>query len=72
MPKTPSPKNTALLNNWAVLNVGLMKLKEDEVWALLAHELAHRARHQIMLRLHGRGNKLRAIRERRDFMRGYS
>jgi hypothetical protein len=66
--KHSKPKYVELLDNWQQLNERIMRLKEEEIWSLLRHEHETRARHQIMLRLHGRGNKLRAARERRELM----
>ena len=59
-----------LLDNWNVLNSKIMDLKEREVWNLLVNEIENRQRQQVMLRLHARGNKLRAIRERNEVFAG--
>lgn len=68
--KTHKPKHVELLDNWQRLNERIMRLKEEEIWALLSYEHETRARHQIMLRLHSRVNKLRAARERSKLMSG--
>lgn len=66
--KPMKPKHVELLDNWQQLNARIMRLKEKEIWALLEYEHNTRARHQIMLRLHSRGNKMRAARERSELM----
>lgn len=61
-------KKTAdgLLQNWLELNRRLMDLDEADVFKLLQHEKAHKARVRIMLRLHNRLSKLRGARERAE------
>lgn len=54
------------LSNWVALNKALPNLTERQCWNLLAKERAGLRRTQFLLRLYGRANKLRGIRERRD------
>lgn len=54
-----------LLDNWNTLNASLLRLTEEQVGALLAHEQAHKGRLTFTLRLHSRINRLRRERERR-------
>ena len=55
---------------WRTLNRVLRQLTEAQAHALLQEERAGQARIQIMLRLHGRMNKLRVQRERREYLLG--
>lgn len=59
-----------LLKDWRTLNApaALNGLSEQEVFDLLQFELAHRARHQFLLRLHQRYSTLRQDRERAEVL----
>ena len=54
----------ALLASWSLLNEKVMGMPEAEVQELLDHELAHRARLRVMLRIYNRLSKLRGSREK--------
>jgi hypothetical protein len=58
------------LNTWRSLNRVLEKLTEIEAWEYLEMEKNGPARVQLLLRLYGRANKLRAQRERRAVLGG--
>ncbi len=58
------------LYTWRSLNVVLEKLDEEAAWDLLRQEVEGPARVQLLLRLYGRANKLRAQRERREVLGG--
>lgn len=58
-------KLLALLANWNTLNGALMRLSEEEVGLLLAHERSGKNRLSYTLRLHARLTRLRSERERR-------
>jgi hypothetical protein len=60
----------ALLGNWVGLNAALMELPIEPVRQLLDAEMAGRQRPQLILRLHSRFNKLRAVEERGRILRG--
>lgn len=57
-----------LLDNWMELNKEMRDMGEDEAMALVNAERAGRCRPAVILRLHGRYNKLRALREKSEFM----
>lgn len=63
------PDNTPL-SSWVAMNEALKTLEEKECWKLLQKEKDGRKRAQFMLRIHGRANKLRAERERRELLGG--
>ena len=63
------PDNTPL-SSWVAMNEALKTLSEEECWKLLKKEQAGRKRAQFVLRIHGRANKLRAERERRELLGG--
>lgn len=56
------------LRNWRSLNHNMHALKEDEVKAMLEHELKHQRRPEIVERLHARYNSLRVQRERIELL----
>lgn len=58
------------LSSWVNMNEALKTLTEDKCWKLLEEEKAGQKRAQFMLRIHGRANKLRAERERRELLGG--
>ena len=58
-----------LLDNWMGLNTEVKDMSEAECNALIEHERAARCRPNVILRLHGRMNKLRGMREKSEFMR---
>ena len=59
---------SSLLQSWTELSSAFQELTEDECAALLDSELKGKRRIQIVLRLHGRLNKLRIQRERGELM----
>jgi hypothetical protein len=56
------------LENWRVLNQHLNTLNEEEVKALLDHEIQNRARAMFLQRLHQRYNAMRVSRERIELL----
>lgn len=58
------------LSSWVSMNEALKTLSEKECWSLLEQEKTGQKRAQFMLRIHGRANKLRAERERRELLGG--
>jgi hypothetical protein len=58
-----------VLKNWESLNRELIKFNEDQCWDLLKAERAGLCRTQFLLRIYGRGNKLRGKRERKDLFK---
>lgn len=56
------------LGSWVAMNEALKTLDEKACWELLKKEQANQQRAQFMLRIHGRANKLRAERERRELI----
>lgn len=67
-PGGTTPLQGTPLQTWRTLNVHLTKLTEQQAWALLQQEIKGAARVQVVLRLYGRYNKLRAVRERRELL----
>jgi hypothetical protein len=61
---------TAALANWTALNTALRTATEDECAALLRQERKAGNRIQYLLRIHGRYNRLRSDRERREILQG--
>lgn len=57
-----------LLNNWMELNKVVKDMDEKEAFALIERERQNRCRPNVILRLHGRFNRLRGERERTEFM----
>ncbi len=53
-----------LLGNWAALNHDIASLPMESVKQLLVEAINRRARPEILLRIHARYNKLRALDER--------
>lgn len=74
----PSPEQAAkeagyrfdLLDNWMGLNEVMGNMGEAESFALLEHERGNKQRPAILMRLHGRFNKLRGQREKLEMMQG--
>lgn len=58
------------METWRTLNAALTTISEEDAWAWLKAELEGPARVQLILRLYGRGNKLRAARERKLYLGG--
>lgn len=58
------------LSSWVAMNEALKTLPEKDCWKLLEQEKKNQQRAQFMLRIHGRANKLRAERERRELLGG--
>jgi len=56
------------LRTWATLNAHVKKLTESELSWLLQLELAGEARTQFIIRIYGRFNRLRTIRERKELL----
>ncbi len=59
---------TNYLENWAVLNDNIQQLDEATIKALIDKEKKGESRPQFLIRLHGRYNKLRAIREKKELL----
>lgn len=59
---------TNYLENWATLNDNIKKLTEQQVKDLLDVERKGEKRTQFLLRLYGRYNTLRTVRERKELM----
>ena len=58
-----------LLSNWMILNQEIKNMSEAEAFALIERERETRLRPNVLLRLHGRFNRLRGTREKSEFMR---
>lgn len=56
------------LKTWNILNESLMNGDQALAEELLAAEVAGKARHQYISRIHSRINKLRAIEERKRLL----
>lgn len=56
------------IQTWARLNKTLRSSTEDDCEILLNKELRNACRGRFLLRIHGRLNKLRAQRERREIL----
>lgn len=65
-----SDKYARVLSNWGELNKELNVLTEQELNSLIQRERAGKQRNAYLSRLHGRFNKLRAIRERQELLGG--
>lgn len=52
------------LRNWHAMNRYLRSATEDECWQLLEEEKAGARRLNFLIRIYGRANKYRAVRER--------
>ncbi len=52
------------LSNWHRMNRYLQRVGEEQCWELLEAEQAGAHRMHFMIRIYGRANKLRAVRER--------
>lgn len=59
-----------VLHSWRSLDKHILKLNEDELWNILAVELAGQKRRLFIIRIFGRANKLRANRELKAHLRG--
>ena len=57
-----------LLDHWMELNAIVNDMAEDELSALITAERKGQCRPNILLRLHGRFNKLRGLREKSEIM----
>lgn len=68
--RTVPTTNLNPLSSWVAMNEALKTISEEECWALLEEEKKGQQRVQFMLRIHGRANKLRAERERRELLGG--
>lgn len=60
----------ALLGNWLGLNADIMDLTPGALIQLIEVERAGRRRTQVLLRLHGRFNRLRGLDERQKLLSG--
>lgn len=60
----------SLLIDWRGLNENLLALSLPAVQQLLEEEMKGKQRLAMLLRLHARFNKLRAVRERRELAEG--
>ncbi len=58
----------ALSLSWPEFLQTIKKLSEEECWSLLAVERSGKNRMQVLQRLYGRANKLRAQRELREWL----
>ena len=58
------------LRNWGALNEALRKATEQQCQQLLAAERKGKRRLQFLLRIYGRYNRLRTIRERKAIAKG--
>lgn len=63
-------KQINYLETWATLNEHVQTLGEEELWDLLEKERKGEARTQFLIRIYGRYNKLRTIRERKELLAG--
>ncbi len=59
-----------ILGNWLVLNADLLELPLPALRQLIDAELAGKRRRQVILRIYGRYNRLRAIHEKQTLSRG--
>lgn len=53
---------------WPDFLQAIKNLPEEECWSLLAMERSGKSRMQVLQRLYGRANKLRAQRELREWL----
>ena len=58
------------LGPWPEFLAALMQMSEERCWELLALEHTGRNRFAYVQRLYGRANKLRALRERLEWLGG--
>lgn len=58
------------LGTWPEFLAALMQMPEERCWELLALEHAGKNRFAYVQRLYGRANKLRALRERLEWLGG--
>lgn len=61
-------KEIDYLENWSVLNENVQNLDEETLWKLLQRERKGEKRTQFLIRLYGRYNKLRTVRERKELL----
>jgi len=54
----------SVLKTWTDLQEALRTMTEEECWKLLKQEQNGKCRKQFLLRIYGRANRLRIIRER--------
>lgn len=66
--KAKTAPRVHLLDNWMELSAEVKTMKEDEAFCLLEAERASRCRPNVILRLHGRYNRMRGERERMEMM----
>ncbi len=59
---------TKILENWDTFRLGLMALSEEDVKAVLDHELANGKRRSYVDRIHARYSMLRNLRERAELL----
>ena len=59
-----------VIENWDTFRLGLMSLSEDEVKAVLEHELTNEKRKSYVSRIHARYSILRSARERAALIAG--
>lgn len=57
-----------ILENWKTLNDNIKQLSEEEIEQLLKLERKGERRTQFLLRLYGRYNTLRCVRERKEIL----
>jgi len=56
------------LSSWPALNAKLRVATEKECYRLMIAEARHKRRLQFLLRIYGRYNKLRGLRERQGLL----
>lgn len=56
------------LDNWQALNAHVQTMDEQELQKLLKKEQMNKNRMQFLIRIYGRYNKLRTIRERKELI----
>jgi hypothetical protein len=61
-----------LLGDWLLLNTDIMELPLPALRQLIDAELGGKRRRQVLLRIYGRFNRLRALLEKQSLMRGES
>lgn len=60
--------DASILETWEVLNNNIKNKTEEELKALLNVERKGKKRTQFLLRIYGRYNTMRTVRERRELM----
>lgn len=66
MPHEPHPFLKVYPWKWSDLNTMILEADEDLCLAMLQKEGAHRKSLRVLLRIHSRMNRLRAVRERKE------